>query len=85
MAKNKEIKGLALIVSQYLANYEPAENPNDMGMVIRSTEEIITDLADMADLNANVVANVMLDMGYTVVFLRDGRHGWAMKPLHQNQ
>ena len=80
MAKNKEIKGLALIVAQYLANYEPAEDPNDMGMVIRSTEEIITDLADIADLNANVVANVMLDMGYTVVFLRDGRHGWAMKP-----
>lgn len=80
MAKNKEIKGLALIVAQYLANYEPAEDPNDMGMVMRSTEEIITDLADMADLNANVVANVMLDMGYTVVFLRDGRHGWAMKP-----
>lgn len=80
MAKNKEIKGLALIVAQYLTNYEPAEDPNDMGAVIRSTEEIITDLADMADLNANVVANVMLDMGYTVVFLRDGRHGWAMKP-----
>ena len=80
MAKNKEIKGLALIVAQYLANYEPAEEPNDVGVVIRSTEEIITDLADMADLNANVVANVMLDMGYTVVFLRDGRHGWAMKP-----
>ena len=80
MAKDKEIKGLALIVAQFLANYEPAENPDDMGVVIRSTEEIITDLADMADLNANVVANVMLDMGYTVVFLRDGRHGWAMKP-----
>lgn len=80
MAKNKEIKGLALIVAQYLVNYEPAEFPDDMGTVIRSTEEIITDLADMADLNANTVASVMLDMGYTVVFLRDGRHGWAMKP-----
>lgn len=80
MAKNKELNGLALIVAQYLANYEPAENPDDMGVVIRTTEEIITDLADMADLNANVVANVMLDKGYTVVFLRDGRHGWAMKP-----
>lgn len=82
MAKNKEIKGLALIVAQYLANYSPAEEPDDKGVVIRSTEEIITDLADMADLNANVVANVMLDMGYTVVFLRDGRHGWAMKSLN---
>ncbi len=80
MAKNKEIKGLALIVAQYLANYSPAEFPDDMGTVIRSTEEIITDLADMADLNANVVATVMLDSGYRVVFLRDGRHGWAMKP-----
>lgn len=80
MAKDKEIKGLALIVAQFLANYEPAENPDDMGVVIRSTEEIITDLADMADLNANVVANVMLEKGYMVVFLRDGRHGWAMKP-----
>ncbi len=79
MAKDKEIKGLALIVAQYLSNYEPAENPNDMGTVIRSTEEIITDLADMADLNANTVASVMLDKGYSVVFLRDGRHGWAMK------
>lgn len=80
MAKNKDIKGLALVVAQYLANYEPAEEPDDAGAVIRSTEEIITDLADMAELGANEVANTMLDMGYTVVFLRDGRHGWAMKP-----
>lgn len=82
MAKNKEIQSLALIVAQYLANYEPAEDPNDIGIVIRSTDEIITDLADMADLSANVVANTMLNMGYTVVFLRDGRHGWAMKSLN---
>ena len=80
MTKNKEIKGLALIVAQYLANYVPAEDPADSRIIIRSTEEIISELADMADLNANVVANVMLDLGYTVVFLRDGRHGWAMQP-----
>lgn len=81
MAKDKEIKGLALIVAQYLADYVPADEPADSRIVIRSTEEIITELADMADLNANVVANVMLDMGYTVVFMRDGRHGWAMQHI----
>lgn len=80
MAKDKEIKGLALIVAQYLANYTPADDHTEIGVIIRSTEEIITDLADMADLTSNVVANTMLNMGYTVVFLRDGRHGWAMKP-----
>lgn len=79
MAKNEEIKGLALIIAQYLTNYEPTEDTNDMGILIRSTEEIRTDLADMAELQANEVANAMLDMGYSVVFLRDGRHGWAMK------
>ena len=83
MAKDKEIKGLALIVAQYLANYTPVDDPTEIGVIIRSTEEIITDLADMADLTSNVVANTMLDMGYTVVFLRDGRHGWAMKPIHK--
>lgn len=80
MGDNESVKGLSLIVAQYLVNYEPAENPNDMGTVIRSTEEIITDLADMADLNANAVAGTMLEMGYMAVFLRDGRHGWAMMP-----
>lgn len=79
MAKNKNM-GLDHIVTQYLANYKPAEDPYGMDTVIRSTEEIITDLADMADLNANTVVKVMLKMGYVVVFLRDGRHGWAMKP-----
>lgn len=83
MAKDKEIKGLALIVAQYLANYTPADDPTKMDVVIRSTEDIITDLADMADLTSNVVANTMLNMGYTVVFLHDGRHGWAMKPIHK--
>lgn len=83
MAKDKEIKGLALIVAQYLANYTPADDPTEIDVIIRSTEEIITDLADMADLTSNVVANTMLDMGYTVVSLRDGRHGWAMKPIHK--
>ena len=49
MAKDKEIKGLALIVAQYLANYTPADDHTEIGVIIRSTEEIITDLADMAD------------------------------------
>lgn len=50
MTKNKEIKGLALIVAQYLSNYVPAEDPADSRIIIRSTEEIISELADMADL-----------------------------------
>ena len=80
MEDNKSVKGLSLIVAQYLANYSPIDDPNDIdGCIIRSTEEIISDLADMADLNANAVAKAMLDMGYIAVFLRDGRHGWALK------
>lgn len=82
MPKDKEIKGLALIVAQYLVNYEPADDLLDHRVIIRSTEDIISNLADMADLTANVVANTMLNMGYTVVFLHDGRHGWAMKSLN---
>lgn len=80
MAKNKEITGLALIVEQYMNNYTPADDITSHNVIYRSTEEIIADLADMADLTANVVANTMLNMGYTVVFCRDGRHGWALKP-----
>ena len=84
MDNNVEIKGVARIVAQYCANYAP---PSDLGhenYIVCSTEEIISNLSDMADLTPNVVANTMFTLGFSAVFLRDGRHGWAMKPIPSN-
>lgn len=80
MGNESKISNLSLLVVQYLAPYEPTPPPTGDGVVIRTTEEILNDLADMADLSPNAVAGVMLGMGYMLVTAPDGSHGWGMKP-----
>ncbi|WP_407404367.1 hypothetical protein [Sodaliphilus sp.] len=59
----------------YLANYEP----DDDNRSLRTTDAILRDLDDMVELNPNDIAEVMLDRGFRLVFLSNGRHGWAMR------
>lgn len=67
------------LISQYLANYAPPSLLADKDFILKSTEDIICELADMADLSPNDVADAMLSLGFFFV-RREGLHGWAMKP-----
>ena len=80
---NKQEKEVSLqnLVEQYLQEWEPAAALTDEGAVVRTTDDILRDLADMADLEPNDVAMTMLSLGFRSAYYSDGRHGWLMKPV----
>lgn len=79
---NKQEKEVSLqnLVEQYLQEWEPAAALTDEGAVVRTTDDILRDLDDMADLVPNDVAMTMLSLGFRSAYYPDGRHGWLMKP-----
>ena len=80
---NKQEKEVSLqnLVEQYLQEWAPAAALTDEGAVVRTTDDILRDLDDMADLVANDVAMTMLSLGFRSAYYPDGRHGWLMKPV----
>lgn len=77
----------APIVAGYLAGeYEPMdwrrqdEGPTETRWILRSSQEIQLELADMADLELNDVATAMLYLGYRTA-TAEGKTGWLMKCL----
>ena len=79
---NKQEKEVSLqnLVEQYLQEWVPAAALTDEGAVVRTTDDILRDLDDMADLVPNDVAMTMLSLGFRSAYYPDGRHGWVMKP-----
>lgn len=79
---NKQEKEVSLqnLVEQYLQEWAPAAALTDEGAVVRTTDDILRDLDDMADLVPNDVAMTMLSLGFRSAYYPDGRHGWLMKP-----
>ena len=79
---NKQEKEVSLqnLVEQYLQEWVPAASLTDEGAVVRTTDDILRDLDDMADLVPNDVAMTMLSLGFRSAYYPDGRHGWLMKP-----
>ena len=80
---NKQEKEVSLqnLVEQYLQEWVPAAALTDEGAVVRTTDDILRDLDDMADLVPNDVAMTMLSLGFRSAYYPDGRHGWLMKPV----
>ena len=80
---NKQEKEVSLqnLVEQYLQEWVPAAALTDEGAVVRTTDDILRDLDDMADLEPNDVAMTMLSLGFRSTYYPDGRHGWLMKPV----
>ena len=79
---NKQEKEVSLqnLVEQYLQEWVPAAALTDEGAVVRTTDDILRDLDDMADLEPNDVVMTMLSLGFRSAYYPDGRHGWLMKP-----
>ena len=71
---NKQEKEVSLqnLVEQYLQEWEPAAALTDEGAVVRTTDDILRDLDDMADLEPNDVAKTMLSLGFRSAYYPDG-------------
>lgn len=70
--------GWLRVLMDYLLCFTPAEAPGQ-GVEIKSTDEIINDLASMADMEPNPVADALASMGFHSYHGRNGQHGWLMQ------
>lgn len=69
------------ILQQYLSRYAPAEK-TDSNIILRTSQDIVEDLAEVMEISINEVANLLASQGYQIVHSKDGRLGWAMKLKH---
>lgn len=78
----------APIIHGYLSasGFAPMDrgNFNSKGMTIRSSQEIILDLADMVDLSLNDVAESMLHLGYSTCVSED-KVGWLLGSVRSGE
>lgn len=79
-AKNEPVDANAVILGHYLRSYVPA---GEFGpdVVIMTTDEIISALAEMADLEQAEVNRELAAIGYTPGRNDAGSFGWMMKPV----
>ena len=67
-----------IIVEEYIKCYAPVESYT-AGVAIRTTGDIINELADMADLEPDEVNAVMIREGYRPGRNNSGSFGWLMR------
>lgn len=78
MAKNKQIEAEKQVLIEYLEALLPADRHDENGVILKTTQEIQDDLADMVELSLNDIASMMRDTGYHVHVDEDNRPKWMM-------
>jgi hypothetical protein len=69
---------LVAVLSAYLMQFEPVEEAGE-GVMLKTTEQIESEIQDMAQPQEGEVAQLMLDAGFKIIYAPGGRHGWAMR------
>lgn len=79
MKKNKDIQVSIEedILIQYLMSFLPADG-NEENVMLKSTQNIQDDLADMVEISLNQISSVMRDTGYKVKVDEDLLPKWMM-------
>ena len=73
--------GTALcVVADYLARFTPSSSPDDPGTELRTTDDILADLAPMGDFEPNDIASALVRSGFHAYF-SPVRKGWMMKRI----
>lgn len=72
---------VAMALTSYLEHWEPAnpDDPDDMNILLRTTEALERELEDMVEAQPGEVAAHMMAAGYKIVYRLNGKHGWAMR------
>lgn len=68
----------SIILVEYLTQYTPAKSCGS-GVMVKSTSDIISDLADMADLSHHEVNAIMIGQGFRPGRRSSGPFGWLMR------
>ena len=69
---------LVAVLCAYLMQFEPVEEAGE-GVMLKTTEQIESEIQDMIEPLEGQVAKLMLDAGFKVIYAPGGRHGWAMR------
>ena len=72
----------AVIIAGYIRSRCPVSVAGP-GVAVMTTDEIISELADMADLSQAEVNDVLSGLGYTPGYSEQGRFGWMFKHIEQ--
>lgn len=77
MKKNKRVSIEEDVLIEYLMSFLPAEDGEE-GMILKSSQAIQDDLADMVDISLNQISSVMRDTGYKLKVDLDLVPKWMM-------
>lgn len=78
--ENGGVDANAVILGRYLQGCVPADEFGP-DVEIKTTDDIIADLADMADLTQTDVNRVLATLGYTPGRNTSGAFGWMLKRI----
>ena len=73
-----EISPVVAVMGAYLTQFEPVEEDGE-GVLFKTTEQIESEIQDMAQPQEGEVAQLMLDAGFKIIYKPGGRHGWALR------
>lgn len=79
-AKEEPVDANAIIIGTFLQGHVPVDDFGP-GVVIMTTDDIISALADMADISQADVNRVLATIGYKPGRNTAGSFGWMMKPI----
>lgn len=75
--QNENIDPEEALLIEYLQTYLPADKKED-GKILKTSQDIADDLAEMVELSLNQITSIMLDIGYHSMIDGDGRPKWMM-------
>lgn len=75
--KEEKISPEETILIEYLQTYLPTDKKDD-GKILKTSQDIADDLAEMVELSLNQITSIMLDIGYHSMIDGDGRPKWMM-------
>lgn len=79
-AKQNPVDANAIIIGSFLQGFVPVDTFGP-GVTVISTDDIISALADMADISQDDVNRSLATIGYRPGRNDAGSFGWLMKPL----
>ena len=65
------------ILIQYLMSFLPADG-NEENLILKSSQNVQDDLADMVDISINQISSLMRDTGYQIKVDEDMLPKWMM-------
>lgn len=75
--KNETVSPEETILIEYLQTYLPADK-KEKDVMLKTSQAIADDLAEMVELTLNQIASTMIDIGYHSIIDADGRPKWLM-------